>query len=72
MTPLACSNQFQTYPEGDGCEPRGGSNLTGPGIRTEGVVSNIGHCNEMRTVTEHDWWRKRDVHWIRLLELWFF
>ena len=51
---MTCRNQFQTDPEGDGQEPRGGSNLTGPGIRTERVVSNVGLCNEMRTVSEHD------------------
>ena len=59
VTSLACSNQFQTYPEGDGDEPSGGSDLAGSGIRGEGMVSNVGLCKEMRTVSEHDWWRMR-------------
>ena len=61
VTPPTCRNQFQTYPEVDGYEPRGGSNLTGPGL-----------CNEMRTVSEYDWWRKRNVRVMRTLELLFF
>ena len=65
-------NQFQTCPEGDGNEPRGGSNLTGPEIRTERMVTNGGLCNKMRTVSEHDGWRKRNVRRIRLLELLLF
>ena len=55
VTPPASSNQFQTYPEGDGDEASGCSDLTGSGIRSKGMVSNVGLCNEMRTVSEHDW-----------------
>ena len=48
-------------------------NLTGTGIRAEGMVSDVGLCNEMRTVSErYDWWRERDVRVMRLLELLFF
>ena len=72
VTPPASSYQFQTDPESDGYEEtRGGSKLTGTGIRAEGTVSNVGLCNEMRTVSEHDGWRTRNVRAMRLLELWF-
>ena len=69
VTSLASSNQFQTYPEGDGDEPSGGSDLAGSGIRGEEMVSNVGLCKEMRTVSEHDRWRMRNVPVILLLEL---
>ena len=73
VTPPTCFDQFQTYPEGDGYEPRGGSDLTGTGIRAEGVVVNVCLCSEMRTISEYDWWRKAEcVRVIRLLELLFF
>ena len=72
VTPPASFNEFQTYPEGDGDEASGCSDLTGSGIRSKGMVSNVGLCNEMRTVSEHDGWRKRNVRVIRLLELLFF
>ena len=67
-----CRDPSSELPEGDGDEPSGCSNVTGPGIRTEGVVSNVGLGNEMRTISEHDWWRKRDARRIRQLELLFF
>ena len=71
VTALASSYQFQINPEGDGNEPRGGSELTGSGIRAGGMVSNVGLCNETCTVSEHDGWRKRSVRVMRLLELLF-
>ena len=71
VTSLTCRNQFQTDLEGDGHEPSGG-NLTGPGFRAEGMVLNMGLCNEMRTVSGYDWWRSRNVRAVRQLELLFF
>ena len=59
--PLASPNQPQTNPEGDGEEPNGCSDMTGSGVRSKRMVSNVGLSNEMRTVSEHDGWRKRNV-----------
>ena len=72
VTPSTCSNQIQTDPKGNRGGPCRGSNLTGPGIRAEGVVLNISLCNEMRTVREYDWWGSRNVRAVRQLELLFF
>ena len=72
MTSPACCNQFQADPEGDGYESSGDSNLTGPGIRAEGMVLNVSLNNEMRTVSEYEWCRNRNVRVIRQLELLFF
>ena len=69
---LASSNQSQTYPESDGYEPSGSSDFTGSGVRSEGMVSDVGLCNEMPTVSAHGEWRKRYVLVVRLLELFFF
>ena len=46
--------------------------MAGPGIHTEGVDMDIGLCNEMRTVSQYDWWRSRNVRVVRQLELLFF
>ena len=40
--------------------------MTGTGIRAEGMVSNVGLYNEMRTVSEYDGWCKRNVRMTRL------
>ena len=36
------------------------------------MVLDRGLCNEMRTVSEYDWWRSRNVRVMRQLELSFF
>ena len=61
VTTLSGCSQFQRDPEGDGDEPSRRSNLTGSGVRCEGMVPNVGLCNEMRTVCKHGGWRTRDV-----------
>ena len=71
VKPLVSSDRPQTYPEGDGEEPGGCSDLTGSGVRSKGMVSNECLGNEMRTVSKHDGWRTRNVRVIRLLQLLF-
>ena len=56
MTPSACGYHIQADPEGDRS-----SNLTGPGVRAEGVDLNISLCSEMRTVNQYCWWHSREV-----------